>query len=68
MTNNGSTFTGDFLVGTDGVHSSMRQEIWCLANSTEPGHIPKYEVTGNITLLLTGVTYLIRLAKYSHAL
>jgi 2-polyprenyl-6-methoxyphenol hydroxylase-like FAD-dependent oxidoreductase len=31
-TKDGSTYTGDFVVGTDGVHSAVRQEMWRISD------------------------------------
>ncbi|RYN26005.1 hypothetical protein AA0112_g8345 [Alternaria arborescens] len=31
-TKDGSTYTGDFVVGADGVHSAVRQEMWRIAD------------------------------------
>lgn len=45
-TTDGDFFTGDILVGADGVHSKVRSEMWRLADSLEPGYIPKCEKTG----------------------
>lgn len=39
----GSTYTGDVLAGTDGVHSKIRAEMWRIANEQEPGAIPESE-------------------------
>lgn len=36
----GSTYKGDILVGADGIHSSVRGEMWRIANETSPGWIP----------------------------
>ena len=32
FTKDGSTYTGDFVVGADGVHSAIRQEMWRIAD------------------------------------
>lgn len=48
-TKDGDMFTGDILVGADGIHSSVRKEMWRLANAMEPGYIPQSEDTGNYT-------------------
>lgn len=56
-TNDGGTFTGNILVGADGIHSSVRKEMWRLANAMEPGYIPQSEDTGdymNQSLLING--------------
>ncbi|KAI9745064.1 MAG: hypothetical protein M1818_001342 [Claussenomyces sp. TS43310] len=41
----GSSYTGDILVGADGVHSTIRQKMWNLANEMSPGYIPASEET-----------------------
>lgn len=33
-TEDGSTYSGDILVGGDGVHSKVRQEMWRIASSS----------------------------------
>lgn len=45
-TKDGSTYTGDILVGADGVHSTVRKEMWRLADELSPGYIPKSDQTG----------------------
>lgn len=42
----GSSYVGDILVGADGVHSTVRKEMWRIAESTRPGYIPESEMTG----------------------
>lgn len=42
-TENGETFHGDILVGADGIHSSVRREMWKLADENSPGHFPVSE-------------------------
>ncbi|KAB2573273.1 FAD binding domain containing protein [Lasiodiplodia theobromae] len=44
-TKDGSTYTGDILVGADGVHSTVRKEMWRLADELSPGYIPKSDQT-----------------------
>lgn len=45
LTTDGSTHTGDILIGADGVHSKVRSEMWRLADKLEPGWIPASEHT-----------------------
>jgi 2-polyprenyl-6-methoxyphenol hydroxylase-like FAD-dependent oxidoreductase len=47
----GTKFSGDFLVGSDGIHSTTRSEMWRLAESKVPGYFPPGEQ--NSKLLLT---------------
>lgn len=49
-TSDGSSYYGDILVGADGVHSKVRNEMWRLADALEPGHIPASEHTGEAVL------------------
>ncbi|KAK6206840.1 FAD binding domain-containing protein [Colletotrichum tabaci] len=37
QTQEGCTYAGDFLIGADGVHSTIRKEMWRLANQMSPG-------------------------------
>ncbi|CAG9986543.1 unnamed protein product [Clonostachys byssicola] len=39
----GSTYEGDILIGGDGIHSTVRSEMWRIANSERPGWIPSDE-------------------------
>lgn len=45
-TSDGQSFSGDILVGADGIHSKVRSEMWRLADDMEPGYIPASEHTG----------------------
>lgn len=49
ITTDGSTHTGDVLVGCDGVHSKVRSEMWRLADELQPGWIPASEHTEGLT-------------------
>jgi 2-polyprenyl-6-methoxyphenol hydroxylase-like FAD-dependent oxidoreductase len=40
LTNSGLTVQGDILVGADGVHSTVRREMWRLAETLQPGYFP----------------------------
>ena len=46
VTKDGSTYEGDIVVGGDGIHSTVRQEMWRIANERQPGLIPATEETG----------------------
>lgn len=42
-TSDGSSYKGDILVGADGIHSTVRAEMWKIANELSPGWIPANE-------------------------
>ncbi|PVH90855.1 FAD/NAD(P)-binding domain-containing protein [Periconia macrospinosa] len=42
-TKDGSNYTGDIIVGGDGIHSTVRQEMWRCANESQPGYIASCE-------------------------
>jgi 2-polyprenyl-6-methoxyphenol hydroxylase-like FAD-dependent oxidoreductase len=43
VTEDGAVYTGDLIVGADGVHSSIRSEMWRLADAISPGLITEHE-------------------------
>ncbi|KAF3760406.1 FAD/NAD(P)-binding domain-containing protein, partial [Cryphonectria parasitica EP155] len=45
-TTDGATFSGDILVGADGVHSKVRSELWRISEALEPGYISAAERAG----------------------
>lgn len=45
-TKDGSIYTGDILVGADGVHSAVRGEMFRIANETSPGYLNANEENG----------------------
>ncbi|KAJ5013285.1 FAD-dependent monooxygenase andE [Colletotrichum sp. SAR 10_99] len=42
-TKDGTTYTGDILVGGDGVHSKVREEMWRIASVSDPNAFPPEE-------------------------
>ncbi|KAK0664378.1 FAD-dependent monooxygenase andE [Lasiodiplodia hormozganensis] len=44
-TKDGSTYTGDILVGADGIHSTVRKEMWRLGDKLSPAYFPKSDQT-----------------------
>lgn len=45
-TNTGEAFTGDIVVGADGIHSTVRQQMWQEAQRTDPTWINPSEANG----------------------
>ncbi|OJD12471.1 guanine deaminase [Emergomyces pasteurianus Ep9510] len=52
-TQDGSVFSGDILVGCDGIHSKVRQEMVRLANDVCPGYFPAREFDSEWALSVT---------------
>ncbi|OLN86855.1 FAD-dependent urate hydroxylase 4 [Colletotrichum chlorophyti] len=42
-TEDGSVFDGDIVVGADGIHSTVRKEMWRLGHQSSPGYFPPDE-------------------------
>ncbi|KAF2804993.1 FAD-binding domain-containing protein [Mytilinidion resinicola] len=43
ITSDGSVYTGDIMIGADGIHSQVRKEMWRIADEKSPGNIPASE-------------------------
>nr|A0A455LLV4.1 RecName: Full=FAD-dependent monooxygenase ntnA; AltName: Full=Nectripenoid biosynthesis cluster protein A [Nectria sp. (in: ascomycete fungi)]AYO60864.1 FAD-dependent monooxygenase NtnA [Nectria sp. (in: ascomycete fungi)] len=58
-TKDGSIYTGDIIIGADGVRSSVRRELWRIADSESPGYIPKQDKTGIVSFYtaVVGIAY-----------
>lgn len=46
IASDGTKISGDILVGADGIHSTVRQEMWRLARGASPNHFDPYEHEG----------------------
>lgn len=51
-TSDGSTYKGDILIGADGIHSTVRGEMWRLAGKLAPGWIPSDEKSGETEIAI----------------
>ncbi|KAF2130690.1 FAD/NAD(P)-binding domain-containing protein [Dothidotthia symphoricarpi CBS 119687] len=49
-TKDGSVYTADLVIGADGVRSSVRSEVWRIADMEKPGYIPERDKTGIVSL------------------
>lgn len=45
-TTSGQTYTGNIVVGADGIHSKVRQEMWKAAEKIDPTWIDPTEKSG----------------------
>lgn len=52
----GTVYDGDLVVGSDGVHSTVRKLMWELANSAVPNTITTKEKTGIPRCVLAGIS------------
>lgn len=43
ITKDGSTYSGEILVGADGIHSTVRREMWRIADAIGPNQFPVKE-------------------------
>ncbi|KAF5651374.1 hydroxylase [Fusarium tjaetaba] len=43
FTQDGSVYEGDIVVGADGIHSAVRDEMWRLGKEQSPGYFPEDE-------------------------
>ena len=50
QTQDGDTFAGDIIVGGDGIHSTVRKEMWRIADEVSPGFFPEDELKRRWTL------------------
>jgi len=66
ITQDGSVYTGDIIVGADGIHSTVREEMWRIANTLTPGYIPSSERTGEDDFIR--IFYIGLIPLFSHAL
>ena len=48
-TKDGSIFDGDIVVGADGIHSKVRDEMWRLGKEQSPGYFPVDEASRMFT-------------------
>lgn len=46
FTGDGHIYKGDILIGADGIHSTVRNEMWRLSEKISPGYVPASEATG----------------------
>ncbi|OJI84701.1 hypothetical protein ASPTUDRAFT_925491 [Aspergillus tubingensis CBS 134.48] len=49
ITETGVTYTGDMVVGADGVHSKVRSEMWRIADTVRPGLVTEREKSSMTT-------------------
>lgn len=49
-TKDGDTFDGDIVVGADGIHSKIRDEMWRIGKEQSPGYFPQDEASRMLSL------------------
>lgn len=52
-TEDGSTYSGDILIGGDGVHSKVRQEMWRIASASSSDAFPPEERSSKCKTTIT---------------
>jgi len=50
-TKDGSVYTGDLLIAADGVRSFVREELWRISETEEPGYIAQRDKSGESYLI-----------------
>lgn len=53
ITEAGVTYTGDLVVGADGIHSKVRSEMWRIADTVRPGLVTEREKNSKFSLAIT---------------
>ncbi|GAQ35582.1 hypothetical protein AtubIFM55763_004477 [Aspergillus tubingensis] len=72
ITETGVTYTGDLVVGADGVHSKVRSEMWRIADTVRPGWVTeleksRLEVADQVNAFHDNLTFIILVGKNKRA-